>query len=96
MSDKRIHTGRWTKLSKEILFRDNYECGSAGCERTATTVDHIKPSSKYPELFWDHDNLIAMCEYHNFSKQDKEVNDLRLTWFSTDWFTEDYIKEQMQ
>ncbi|WP_143545362.1 MULTISPECIES: HNH endonuclease signature motif containing protein [unclassified Rhodococcus (in: high G+C Gram-positive bacteria)] len=96
MSDNRIHSGKWTKLSKKILVRDNYECAVEGCDTPATTVDHVRPSSKYPELFWDEDNLVAMCARHNFSKGAKEAGEHRNTWYNHDWFPSDYIKERMK
>lgn len=91
--DKRIHTGRWTKLAKQILIRDNYECAIDGCDATATTADHIKPSSKFPDLFWEEDNLVAMCAHHNYSKQAKIAGEQRITWFNPEWFTKETIEE---
>ncbi|GGG14155.1 hypothetical protein GCM10007304_30310 [Rhodococcoides trifolii] len=82
MSD--IKSKRWQKLRTEILQRDSYECGVAGCEVVATTVDHIIPRSKGGAM-WDTDNLIAMCAHHNYSKGPKLETEVRREWFSF-WF----------
>lgn len=79
-----IHSYRWRKLSQEIRARDNYECYM--CGEHATSVDHLKPSSKYPELFWDPDNLRACCTMHNSSKGNREVLEQRKPWQDTHWF----------
>lgn len=96
MTDKRIHSAKWTRLSKKILIRDSYECAIDGCDTPATTVDHIRPSSKYPELFWDEDNLVAMCAKHNFSKGAREAGEQRNTWYNPSWFPPDFITEKMK
>jgi len=54
-----LKSWRWRKLQKKILIRDNYECTT--CGDFANTVDHIKPRTKFPELMWDEENLVAMC-----------------------------------
>lgn len=94
--DRRLHSGRWTNLSKQVLKEENYECYIDDCQTVATTVDHLKPSSKYPDLFYVRENLRACCAYHNFSKQDKEAGAERITWFNSEWFTKETIKEMKE
>ena len=62
------------KLRHEVFLRDGEIC--ANCGRKAGRgvflhIDHIKPKSKFPELFYDINNLQVLCEDCNFKKTDK-------------------------
>ena len=63
-----------------VLRRDNYTC--AYCGRTATTVDHIKPTSKGGARR-DWLNTVAACQPCNNRKRDRSPHEagmeLRLT-----------------
>lgn len=62
--DRRYSTAAWQRLRRVVLARDAYTCQIRGprCEIHATTAHHIKPSSQFPELFWDPANLEASCK----------------------------------
>lgn len=83
MSDP-IKSYKWRQLQQKILKRDNYKCSV--CGGVARSVDHIKPRSKYPELMWNEDNLVAMCVSHNSSKGSREVEAYRINWVAEQWF----------
>jgi 5-methylcytosine-specific restriction enzyme A len=61
---------QWKKLAKAIKERDHYECQINGphCIGNATTVDHIQPVSKRPDLADDPTNLRAACRPCNNHK----------------------------
>jgi 5-methylcytosine-specific restriction endonuclease McrA len=68
MSDRRYSTARWQRLRKAVLARYGYVCQIQGprCRGVANTVHHILPSSQYPELFWNPENLEAACSPCNY------------------------------
>jgi 5-methylcytosine-specific restriction endonuclease McrA len=68
MSDRRYSTSRWQRLRRGVLARDGHVCQIQGphCHGVANTVHHILPSSQYPELFWNPDNLEAACSACNY------------------------------
>jgi 5-methylcytosine-specific restriction endonuclease McrA len=68
MSDRRYSTARWQRLRKAVLAYYGYVCQVEGprCTGYATTVHHILPSSQYPELFWNPENLEAACSPCNY------------------------------
>jgi uncharacterized coiled-coil protein SlyX len=51
-----------------VLANYRHVCQIQGPRWTgyATTVDHILPSSQYPELFWNPENLEAACRRCNY------------------------------
>lgn len=61
---KKYDTKRWDRWRKRFL--DEHElcehCKQKGILRSATVVDHIEPHRGDPDLFWDWDNLQALCE----------------------------------
>jgi len=55
----------WKEIAKEILKRDNYKCKKCGLsnkKHNKLVVHHIKQWSKYPELRFEKNNLITVCE----------------------------------
>jgi 5-methylcytosine-specific restriction endonuclease McrA len=64
MSDRRYSTARWQRLRKAVLAHHGHVCQIQGprCRGIANTVHHILPSSQYPELFWNPENLEAAYE----------------------------------
>ncbi len=77
-----LHTARWQRLRLSILARDGYMC--QGCAKphllagrypspTSAVVDHKTPHRGDPDLFWDDDNLHAVCKgWHDVVKQAQE------------------------
>lgn len=65
MDNPNYKTSKWKKKREKILMRDNYlcrECRRYGRIKQATTVHHIKHADKYPELFYENDNLVSLCD----------------------------------
>lgn len=56
----------WRKLRLVILARDQWTCGY--CNQPATTIDHIIPVSKAPDLALNPENCISACKRCNSSK----------------------------
>jgi len=52
---------RWLKFRKNILERDNYICKV--CNKVANQIHHLKMKEKFPELCWDENNVISICDY---------------------------------
>jgi 5-methylcytosine-specific restriction endonuclease McrA len=66
---KRLHSStRWKTLRLAILERDEWRCYVEGCERRASTADHVIPASEAPHLFFDPANLRASCPKHNYGR----------------------------
>lgn len=61
-----------------ILQRDGYRC--AYCDRKASTVDHVFPSSRGGQTTWT--NCVAACAKHNGEKGDRtpEEAGMPLLW----------------
>ena len=60
---------RWRKLTRNFLTAHPLcvMCETEGRVSTATEVDHIKPHRGDVALFWDEDNLQALCAFHHRS-----------------------------
>lgn len=84
MSD--LHTsGRWKAMQQACRLRDmraNARCGICGRpidydlpqeDPMSYEADHIKPGSKYPELFFSYDNIQASHKVCNRKKRDGEA-----------------------
>jgi 5-methylcytosine-specific restriction protein A len=72
---KRLYkTARWRRLRKRVLSRNPLcvECERQGRITPATVVDHIIPHKGNLELFWDEDNLQALCKPCHDRKTAKE------------------------
>lgn len=65
---------RWKKLRIKFLKEHPLcaECGKKGIVRPAEVVDHIIPHKGNKELFWDEDNLQALCKGCHDRKTAKE------------------------
>ena len=50
----------------KVLARDQWSCGY--CSAPATTVDHVIPISKAPDLVVNFENAIACCQSCNSKK----------------------------
>ena len=58
-------SAKWKQKRARILRRDAYMCQR--CRRygkitAATIVHHIKHAEEYPELAYDDENLISLCD----------------------------------
>ena len=56
---------RWRKLRERALRRDGYlcrECRRYGQRVEATTAHHAWPVEDWPELAWNLDNLVSLCD----------------------------------
>lgn len=70
---------KWKKIRGKILRRDEYlcrECRRYGKTKEATTVHHIKPASKYPELKFNINNLYSCCESCHNSFHNRNTDEL--------------------
>lgn len=54
-----------------IFARDRGECQVRGCERAATTIDHLVPRSQGGQTEWK--NVALMCQRHNQQKADRSL-----------------------
>jgi 5-methylcytosine-specific restriction protein A len=72
---KRLYkTTRWRRLRKRVLLKHPLcaECERQGQVAKATVVDDIIPHKGNPELFWDGNNLQALCKSCHDRKTAKE------------------------
>ena len=56
---------QWKEIAKDVLRRDRYTCRHCGVTHTGhnkLNVHHLKHWSKYPELRFDKENLITLCQ----------------------------------
>ncbi len=70
----------YRKKRHEVFLRDGEMCGRCGAVPKVgvyLTIDHIKPVSKYPELFLDIDNMQVLCNECNQEKSNKHETDYR-------------------
>ena len=78
MIDFDYNSRRWIKKRKRILRRDGYLCQLCkryGRQTEAVTVHHIKHADEYPELAFDDDNLVSLCNAcHNKQHPEKSNN----------------------
>ena len=71
----------WKTLRYEVLKRDGGKCvlcGRGAADGVKLHVDHIKPASVYPELYYDINNLQTLCEDCNLGKSDGDDIDWRV------------------
>lgn len=59
-------TQKWSALVASVLARDNYTCARCGTYRATAepklVTHHIRPFADHPELRFDPDNLVTLCE----------------------------------
>lgn len=63
------HCKQWRTTRATILARDGYTCQICGCilsegrkGKRSAVVDHKRPAELRPDLFFDPDNLWAVCK----------------------------------
>lgn len=63
-SRKLYRSSRWRRLRRRFLQENPLcvECKKVGRLTAATVVDHIIPHKGDEKLFWDEDNLQALCK----------------------------------
>ncbi|WP_235815581.1 HNH endonuclease [Cypionkella psychrotolerans] len=75
-SRQRGYTRQWEALRVEFLTLHPV-CAFAGCGAVAAHVDHIKAHKGDRALFWNWNNLQALCAHcHNSVKQRQERADV--------------------
>lgn len=55
----------WKALAKKIMARDDYRCQKCAAkhdQQHKLQVHHIKPWSKHPELRFEEENLLTLCQ----------------------------------
>lgn len=66
---------RWEQKRAHILRRDGYrcvECRRYGRSRPAVVVHHIKHADEFPELAFQDENLVSLCQAcHNKAHPEK-------------------------
>ena len=70
---------KWKKIRAKVLRRDEYlcrECKRYGKTTLATTVHHIKPASKYPEIRFNINNLYSCCANCHNTFHDRNTDGL--------------------
>ena len=81
--DDIIHTQRWRNKRLEIIKRDNFLCQRCLLKYNILnseqlTVHHIKSRKNYPELAFDNDNLICLCDTCNKQLGTKDKLDFEI------------------
>lgn len=77
--DKCYKTKTWQNLRKYVLMRDNYLCQMEvryGKRVDAEVVHHIFPAEKYPELFFNPDNLISLSKKAHNKMHDRMTDEI--------------------
>lgn len=81
--DPLLNSYRWRKKREHIKKRDDYMCQRCLIKFKQVTVDdlevhHIKSRKDYPELAWEDDNLICVCQTCNLQLSTR--NKLDFEW----------------
>lgn len=64
-TDPFYHSGRWKAFAESIRRRDRYKCQLCkrfGKDVPGNIVHHIKEREEYPELAYDPNNCVTLCE----------------------------------
>lgn len=75
-----LNTAKWRRVRLEILERDGFRCQQTGVvldgkypAPNSAVVDHVEPHRGDEDLFWDKDNMQAVCKsWHDSEKQRRE------------------------
>ena len=78
-TSKLLRTTRWRKFRKYIINRDNNRCQRCIANYGVITVTnlevhHIKPRITHPELMYDEDNVVTVCQTCNLQLGTKGVD----------------------
>jgi hypothetical protein len=74
MTEAKLGMGRGTT---GIFRRDGYRCQYEGCDRRATTVDHVVPRCRGGQSTWT--NLVACCQPCNTRKGGRTPEEAGMT-----------------
>jgi len=99
---KKLNKALWRVTRIKILDRDNWTCQLCGkdlrkAKNNGINIHHIIPR-QYTELFFDENNLIALCNYcHHYSKDSPHQNALFFAaWLKNNKFSQyDYLSGYM-
>src|SRR3990167_10726327 len=67
--------GIWKEKIKEILKRDGYTCQDCGYKKQSDkklVIHHIKTWAEYPNLRFESNNLITLCEECHWKRHSKD------------------------
>lgn len=76
----------WELKAKVIKKRDGFmcqECRRYGKNKDAECVHHIYPADEYPELFYNNNNLISLCNACHNKMHDRctqEITSIGKRW----------------
>lgn len=75
-----LHTRKWRKKREAIIKRDGYMCMRCLIKYKFITTEnltahHIKSRKNYPELTFDDNNLVCVCDTCNKQMGTKDVLD---------------------
>jgi 5-methylcytosine-specific restriction endonuclease McrA len=59
---------RWARLRQQVLIDQAYACATCGCVALDLEVDHIRKHDGDPALFWNRENLQALCPVCHIDK----------------------------
>ena len=70
----------YRRLRHEVMLEQGESCQKCGAKASPSVhmqVDHIKPVSKYPDLFLEKDNMQVLCAPCNMAKSNRHETDYR-------------------
>lgn len=79
MRSKDYKRKQWENKTKTIKKRDGFtcqECRRYGKSMDAECVHHIFPADKYPELFYNNNNLISLCKACHNKMHDRYTQEI--------------------
>jgi len=87
----------WRELRYRVLSSQGRVCTLCGATKESGAmlhVDHIKPRSKFPDLWLEESNLQVLCEDCNLGKSNKYFHDHRPKYIPE--YVERFVKEDEQ
>ncbi len=78
-------TNRWKRMSENVRDRFPLCQWPDGCEELSTSVHHIEPIARRPELAYSESNLVPLCEHHHDWCNDQEAYGHATAWKFKDW-----------